>query len=120
MGVDETSNEQPKSITVSRDALRADLLEMELRLRTYFDTALALKASQLHMDDVESRLKEQEIGEFTEAQTLKIADIVDKILTLRARAGFTARERKIALFGILFAGVSTLTSLFLAARGIWG
>jgi len=47
---------RPEKISVSRDALRADLAEMELRLRTWIGTELHGKASQASLMKVEVTL----------------------------------------------------------------
>jgi len=67
---------EPKQISVSRDALRADLGDLELRLRTYFDAKIELKANADHVNKLEDRLVKQEAGEWTKAQELSIKDFL--------------------------------------------
>ena len=51
----EDSKEQP--ITISRAALRVELLELEIRLKEYFDTRLANKAEIALVTALEHRLE---------------------------------------------------------------
>lgn len=73
-------------ITVSRDALRADLAEMELRLRGYFDVQLSNKADVAALQNENQR-------RWTEA-------IVHEVLEEHERRGWTRRERALALLNI--------------------
>jgi hypothetical protein len=69
--------EEPRQISVSRDALRADLAELELRLRGYFDASLAQKANHNTVIELTKRIDLHEAGVFPPAWDNKIKLLVD-------------------------------------------
>lgn len=100
-------------ITVSRDALRADLAEMELRLRLYFDERLNHKADTGALAELALKFDRLDRGEFTEAHRRALDEFVDRRLDVRADAGWTRRERWAGIAATLIGVVS----LALAATG---
>ena len=83
-------------ISVSRDALRAELAEMELRLRIYFDEQLKHKASAAEFAELSLRFMARERGEFTDAQVASMRTIARDIAKAADDAEWTPRQR---LFG---------------------
>ena len=62
--MDEVTSSEPKSLTISRAALKVDLLELEMRLREYFTAQLAGKADSAYVVQVEARVTAV-VAEFT-------------------------------------------------------
>lgn len=98
MAADDTTR-----ITVSRDALRADLAEMELRLRLYFDERLAAKADQTAVLVNTTHLTDLRRGEFTDAFRRAIVDIVEHESAIVQDRGWTKRERLIGVLAMVLA-----------------
>ena len=71
--------DEPSRISVSRDALRAELAEMELRLRIYFDEQLKHKASSVELAELALKVSAHERGEFTPAWEEKIRTIAEDV-----------------------------------------
>lgn len=90
------ADEIPNRISVSRDALRAELAEMELRLRIYFDEQLKHKASAAEFAEMHLRFIARERGEFTDAQISAIRGLAHEAARVRSDAEWTPRQR---LFG---------------------
>lgn len=107
---------EPRTVTVSRDALRADLAEMELRLRVYFDEKLREKASAALVAEHALTLDKFARGEFTKAQTSAIEEIVGNTLTDKTDRGWTARERWFGVLTILVAMGAFLITLITATH----
>lgn len=53
----DTDSPREPNITISRAALRVELLETEIRLKDYFDTRLANKAESAQVADLERRFE---------------------------------------------------------------
>lgn len=104
--------DEPKALTVSREALRADLAEMELRLRIYFDEQLKHKADQAVVAEHSLQLDRLSRGEWTPAQKLAIEEIVDGSMSERSDRGWTTKER---LFGVAAILISVLTLIVTVA-----
>jgi hypothetical protein len=107
----------PKQVSVSRDALRADLAEMELRLRIYFDEQLKHKADAAEVIEHSLTLSRFAKGEFTQAQVLTMEDIVETVLTERTTRGWTTRERWFGVLTVIIAVVSFILALSAASHG---
>lgn len=109
------SDETPR-ISVSRDALRADLAEMELRLRVYFDERLAAKANQADLSELLLRQAARERGELTPAQRIAIEEIARDTARDKAAEGWSQKERFMAVLsaavtvGMLILSVAVATS----------
>lgn len=141
------SEENQQRVSVSRDTLRAELAEMELRLRTYFAEVLALKADSIVVNKLqndftllqktallqegpiarqvashEQSLRRLEDGEFTKSIELAVGGMIASQLAKKDSVGWTARERKIAITGLLLTGISVVTTIFflLATLGVFG
>lgn len=104
-------------ISVSRDALRADLAEMELRLRTYFDERISHTASAESVRDVSHRLGSLERGEFNEAQTRTIRATVETVLSEESAAAWSPKERLLAMLSTSVALAMLVLSVILAIHG---
>ena len=111
-------------ITVSRDALRAEMAEMELRLMNAIRVELASKANVSDVSALRATVEvlmaariRDDRGEFTPAQTASMRAIVGEVTTSRSDEGWTRRER---FFGSLTAFVISATlvlSMVVAAKG---
>lgn len=110
------SDEAPNRITVSRDALRADLAEMELRLRVYFDDQLRHKADLatvvLHAQALDALGR----GEFTDAQTRSITEIAEHVLEENTGRTWTKRERWIGVVALVLTVLSLALSAYFGSK----
>lgn len=125
-------------ISVSRDALRAELAEMELRLRSWLTEQLSGKADmemviKLERDfdllqktallqegpltkevaNHEAAINKLNDGIFTKSQKLAISEIVKDTLKVETDQTWTSKERRFALFGVLISVGSLLASIIL-------
>jgi anti-sigma factor RsiW len=108
-------------ITVSRDALRADLAEMELRLRLYFDDALKKKASAAEVAIIRADVKvlndalaARDRGEFTKAQMLAL----DEHLEAAGERAWTWRQQAATVVSAGSAAIALLITIVLALHGV--
>lgn len=118
--------EHPKrsnTITVSRDALRADLAEMELRLRVWIGEQLSEKADAAALLALEARVALTEAlsakfaaGDFTPAQDRAFAQLMDENLRAHTDSGWTQRQRWIAVAALIISILAVATSIFMAVR----
>lgn len=122
------SGNGPEKISVSRDALRADLAEMELRLREYIAHELEKKAEQRELERLTRRFEDLtrvmvrsdgpladqvrrhndswnsfERGEFTPGQLRTIRESTRAMIQEERAEGWSARDRAFALVGTLVA-----------------
>lgn len=110
-----SNHDEPSRITVSRDALRADLAEMELRLRLYFDEQLRAKASAVDMGILMAQMNDIRRGEFTDAHKRAVQDLVVEALDDHTDRGWTNRQRIFGVIAIMIAAASFSLTIFLAA-----
>jgi hypothetical protein len=103
-----------KPITVSRSDLRADLAEMELRLRIYFDDQLKNKADRADVLENTGILRAINRGEFSPAHERAVEEIVVTTLAEKSDKGWTARERIFMVVGILVAVISLALSAYVS------
>jgi hypothetical protein len=133
------ANDEPNRINVSRDALRADLAEMELRLRTWIDTQLNTKADSTAlvalnqkvadlnakavmrdgplMQDIrryESDMRSLSEGNFTDAQKRALQLLMDANLKDHTDSGWTMRQRYIAVAALFVSIAAIIASIYLA------
>lgn len=105
-------------VSVSRDALRADLLDLELRLTRSISAELAVKADQSSVDRlagslnqvVEWRLK-AERGEFTRAQEQEVVTIVQNTIRERGKEAWSATSRRLTVLGATVAVLGLMSSV---------
>lgn len=105
-------------VSVSRDALRADLLDLELRLTKTITSALAEKADRSDFDRltgslnqvVEWRLK-AERGEFTRAQEQEVISIIHNTLKDRGKEAWTTTSRRLAILGAFVTVIGLFSSI---------
>lgn len=104
-------------ISVSRDALRAELAEMELRLRIFMSEQLAHKADASQVRENTSALRAITRGEFSPAHRLAIEAIISEQSAAKTDEGWTARERVIGVVALFIAvlGLALSTYVGLAA-----
>ncbi len=122
------SDVSSERISVSREALRAELAEMELRMRIWMSTELDQKASaadvaalraevaaQAAMTSATKPLRDQQVrdlqkviewrekaqaGHFTEAQAAGMQKVAAAVLAEREGEGWSRRERGFAVVAI--------------------
>ena len=111
-------------ISVSRDALRADLAELELRLRVFIETELYKKADRADMVEALTRIKELEDlrrardrGELTPALQREVRALARAETEQEASREWTGRERLLAVMSVTTAGAMALLSILLAIHG---
>lgn len=110
------AEQEQKVITVSRDALRADLGELEMRLREYLDTRLELKANSHDLHALTERVDATDRGELTAGAELKIKSLIDEAFTVRLTTGWALRGNKATILAVCVAvcslGVAIASLLF--------
>lgn len=104
--------EEPARLTVSREALRADLAEMELRLRIYFDEQLKHKADAAPVAELALKLDALDRGDFTQVHRRALTEFVESVTQRRIDRGWTARERIFGAVAILVAVLSLVFSVY--------
>lgn len=104
-------------ISVSRDALRADLAEMELRLRLYFDERLNHKTDTGVFSEYALRLDKLDRGEFTEVHRRALAAFVADQLASRSERGWTRKERWLGVLSVAGTIAMLILSIALATHG---
>lgn len=100
-------DEQRERISVSRDTLRAELAEMELRLKSYISMELDKKAGVEIVKGLTDNLEKVKAGEFSPAMLLAIQDQIDKNWRGRVKANWSTKE-KVMAFVTVTATVITL------------
>lgn len=106
--------DEPRQITVSRDALRADLLDLELRLKDHLDTKLELKASAEHLYALEHKVALIEQGKMPHGLELSVRDVTNTVIRDRAKNAWFFRGNKLAVavgaaaFGGLFVAIANI------------
>ncbi len=110
-------DESAKAITISRADLRADLAEMELRLRIYFDDQLKKKADIGNVTENTLALEKLGKGEFNDAQRNAIEVLISNTLVQKTDRGWTTRERYFGILTILVALGSFLLAVLVATHG---
>jgi len=104
-------------ITVSRDALRADLAEMELRLRVYFDEQLKHKADAGHVAEMALKLDSLDRGDFSPVHERALQEFVEGVIDKQLDRSWSRRERGMAVMSAFIAVVTFLISTGLALHG---
>ena len=130
---------EPSRITVSREALRAELAEMELRLRIWIASELEEKASAAELAALKGDFHEKvawaeglmplrdklisehiEVmawhrsalgGKFTEAQQASMRITAREVLADREQDGWTRRERFFAAIAIMATAAVSLVNI---------
>lgn len=105
--------EDASRISVSRDALRADLAEMELRLRIFLEDQLRQKADAATVAENSRLLLAFGRGEFTPAQQASIRVLAAAQTTADQDKGWTRKQRIGGLIAITVTVLSFLTSVSL-------
>lgn len=99
------------SVEVLRQEVRAANAETRDELKTYIDTKLQpILDKQAAVDR----------GDFTMAATRAIKALIAKSFSQRAAAGFSARERKIALLGLCAAMISMGAAVYVSIHAALG
>lgn len=102
---------------MSRDALRADLAEMELRLRLYFDEQLKHKADRAEVAEMKLTLDGLDRGDFTPVHERALTDFVEKVIDQQLDRSWSRRERAMAVTSAFIAVITFLVSTGLALHG---
>lgn len=110
-----------RRVSVSRDALRADLAEMELRLRVFIEAELHGKAGLADMLEVKTRVKDLEDlrrardrGEMTPALERQIRALAHAEDDLEIAKEWTSRQRIMAIGSLVVAATMLFLSIWLA------
>jgi hypothetical protein len=132
----------PKTITVSREALRAELLALELRLTeklvakgefvsltsrferlesrveakiAWADGLMPLRDKLIEEHkEMKTSVEQQERGELTDAQLQKITSIIAAAFQQRSKQGWTSRERWMGIFLFVIAAATITLNTVLA------
>lgn len=109
---------------ISRDALRADLAEMELRLRIFIEAELHKKADHHDMLEISARVRELENlrrardrGELTPALERQVRALARTEADSETAREWTGRERFLAVISVCTAAAMLLLSILLAIHG---
>ena len=136
---------EPKVVTISREALRADLAELELRLRLWIGSELIKKADDHELEALKiafaekvawaeglTPLRDKMIvehnellawqlesnkGHFTEAQVMTMALRAKDVLKEANTEGWSKRERMFAIVAVLATAVGLLVNVLNATTG---
>lgn len=101
-----TEPDEVKVVTVSRDALRADLLQTELRLREYLDAKLAFKAEASHVNALEKQYAELAQGILPAGLSLKVESLIEAAMQARVSRHWFLRSNRA---GVLVATCALLS-----------
>lgn len=119
------ADESNGRITVSRDALRADLAEMKNELKDYIADQLERKADARSMESLTQTVtlladavRKQTDGELTIAQRAVVQEQIDSTLDERKEQGWTYRERRLALLGAATGIAGVVASASYAILGV--
>lgn len=106
-------SDEPSRITVSRDALRADLAEMELRLRVYFDEQLRHKADNGTFMELALKVDALDRGDFTPVHRRALEELVEEKLAGNAATAWSGKQKVMAAVSFGTALVWTSLSFIL-------
>lgn len=95
---------------VTRDALRADLGELELRLVREIAKAVA---------PMNNTLEGMQRGEFNQAQTLTVEAIAEKVIEKKTSVSWTKGSRVMAVLGVVIAFASMCAAVTVALVTIY-
>ena len=114
-------------ITVSRDALRADLSDLKNELKDYISTQLERKADTSEVRSMSEAVRSltdwsirAQRGEFTEAQKNTVERWMDKTYTERAKDSWKGWERKLAVSGVFVGFMGSVGAVVMAIRTFHG
>ena len=111
-------NEDSGRVSVSRDALRADLGDMRDELKDYIKGELDKKADSKTVDQLaqsmtllaDSHRKLME-GELNRAQRAAVQEQIDETLDARQEKGWSSKERRLATFAGAFGVMGVISSM---------
>ncbi len=119
------ATDEPGRISVSRDHLRADLAEMELRLRSYIEALMATKADAAAVDRLMTRIVSLEAtrtlrdaGELSPAQTRVIDEQIRVSMDGREEKSWATKEKVMTVLSICTTAAMLLLSVVLALHGV--
>lgn len=105
-----------KRVTVSRDALRADLAEMELRLRVYFDDQLKHKADSATVSELALKMDKLDRGEWTEVHRRALEELIKGQERRESDKSWTSRERTFGVAVVIMTLISLVASLWFSTH----
>lgn len=111
------SDDTPSRISVSRDALRAELAEMELRLRIYFDEQLKHKASSVALAELALKVSAHERGEFTPAWKEAVRSIAEEEARTRSADSWLPKGRVATVMAAVGGFGYFILAIYLAVGG---
>lgn len=112
------AEDRNQRVSVSRDTLRAELAEMELRLRAFLDDQLRHKADQAMVVELALKVDAQSRGDFTEAQKRALDERIESYIDGQADRDWTHRDRLMTVLSILTAVGMLVLSLAAALHGV--
>lgn len=113
-------SDQPERITVSRDALRADLAELELRIVRQIDERMQHKADAAPVLDLLNRVSAMERGDMPPSLTRAIDDRIKSADAIRVEAGWTRHQRIAMLVGTCVMACGLIVSAISLAVNLGG
>ncbi len=119
------NDDTPARISVSRDAMRADMAELELRLQSFIRAELAAKADKsdlvalaARLAVLESQREARDQGILTNAQNAAIDARIVAIDAQAADRAWSWKERSLAVLSGLVTVATLVLSLLLARGGV--
>lgn len=103
-------------ISISEEKLKIALLEMEARLRIYFDEQLKHKAEQATVVELTHHMGAQRRGEFNPAQVAVMKELVTGVLEAQEDRGWTRRERMVAVIAVAISALALIFSVYFGVR----
>lgn len=112
-------------ITVSRDALRADLAELELRMQAFIALQLTHKADEADLarlahdlSVVKARQAANDRGEWSDANVRLVRATCSDLLDQRTDRAWTRRDQAFAVLSATTAVAMLILSVVLALHGV--
>jgi hypothetical protein len=116
--------EETGRITVSRDALRADMAELELRLQAFIRRELSAKADaadvialRREVEALEVQQRERDQGKLTDAQLRVIDSRITEKFKAQSETAWTWKERTLAVLSACVTIATLALSIVLALHG---
>lgn len=108
-------DETPRQISVSRDALRAELAELKADLLQQIGDKLDTKASAEELRQLTKRVDLHESGIFPPAWELRVKTIIDSAIDETTAVASQGRYRINSLIATMIGATATLVSVIIYA-----
>lgn len=109
-----TDHGDQQRISVSHSLLRAELAEMELRLRIYFDEQLKHKADAAPFLVLSAKVEALDRGDFTPVHRRALIELIEQQGAVATDKQWTSRERIFGAIAVLVAVVSFAFTVYVA------